>query len=76
MGSKSREVIYGGRIIGASDAGAICEAVMRPLMRFVPIKNVEQQGALMRHRTGDLLIRQRTHLINSLRAHLAELGLD
>src|ERR1039457_7435317 len=42
---------------------------------FVPIKSVEQQSALMLHRTRDLLIRQRTQLINALRAHLAELGL-
>jgi transposase len=59
----------------AADAAAICEAVTRPSMRFVPIKNVEQQSALMLHRTRDLLIRQRTQLINALRAHLAELGL-
>jgi transposase len=44
-------------------------------MRFVPIKSVEQQSALMLHRTRDLLIRQQTQLINALRAHLAELGL-
>ena len=44
-------------------------------MRFVPIKSVGQQSALMLHRTRDLLIRQRTQLINALRAHLAELGL-
>src|SRR4029450_4701712 len=44
----------------AADAAAICEAVTRPSMRFVPIKNVEQQGALMRPRTRDLLRRQRT----------------
>src|SRR6476660_3888225 len=50
-------------------------AVPRPSMRFVPIKSAEQQSALMLHRTRDLLIRQRTQLINALRAHLAELGL-
>ena len=44
----------------AADAAAICEAVTRPSMRFVPIKNVEQQSVLMLHRTRDLLIRQRT----------------
>ena len=60
---------------GAADAAAICEAVTRPSMRFVPIKSIEQQSALMLHRTRDLLIRQRTQLINALRAHLAELGL-
>jgi transposase len=59
----------------SADAAAICEAVTRPSMRFVPIKSVEQQSALMLHRTRDLLIRQRTQLINALRAHLAELGL-
>ena len=59
----------------AADAAAICEAVTRPSMRFVPIKSVEQQSVLMLHRTRDLLIRQRTQLINALRAHLAELGL-
>src|SRR5436853_5377837 len=59
----------------AADAAAICEAVTRPSMRFVPIKSVEQQSALMLHRTRDLLIRQRTQLINAVRAHLAELGL-
>jgi len=59
----------------AADAAAICEAVRRPSMRFVPIKNAEQQAALMLHRTRDLLIRQRTQLINAMRAHLAELGL-
>src|SRR5262245_36532935 len=59
----------------AADAAAICEAVTRPSMRFVPIKNKEQQAALAVHRTRALLIGQRTQLINALRAHLAELGL-
>src|SRR3974390_3206354 len=59
----------------AADAEAICEAVRRPTMRFVRIKSVEQQGQLMQHRTRDLLMRQRTQLINALRAHLAELGI-
>jgi transposase len=59
----------------AADAAAICEGVTRPSMRFVPIKSAEQQSALMLHRTRDLPIRQRTQLINALRAHLAELGL-
>jgi len=58
----------------AADAEAICEAVRRPTMRFVRIKSAEQQGQLMQHRTRDLLMRQRTQLINALRAHLAELG--
>ncbi len=43
-------------------------------MRFVRIKSAEQQGQLMQHRTRDVLIRQRTQIINALRAHLAELG--
>src|SRR5579863_7001748 len=59
----------------AADAAAICEAVRRPTMRFVQVKSPEQQGALMQHRTRDLLIRQRTQLINALRGHLAELGI-
>jgi len=59
----------------AADAAAICEAVTRPSMRFVPVKTAEQQSALMLHRTRDLLVRQRTQLVNAMRAHLAELGL-
>src|SRR6201993_5066724 len=59
----------------AADAEAIWEAVRRPTMRFVQIKSAEQQGQLMQHRTRDLLMRQRTQVINALRAHLAELGL-
>jgi transposase len=59
----------------AADAAAICEAVRRPTMRFVQVKSAVQQGQLMQHRTRDLLIRQRTQLINALRAHLAELGI-
>jgi transposase len=54
---------------------ADCEAVRRPTMRFVRIKSAEQQGQLMQHRTRDVLIRQRTQIINALRAHLAELGI-
>jgi transposase len=59
----------------AADAEAICEAVRRPTMRFVQVKSAEQQGQLMQHRTRDLLMRQRTQLINALRAHVAELGI-
>src|ERR1700682_2725015 len=59
----------------ANDAAAICEAVTRPSMRFVPIKTKEQQAALMLHRTRQLLVRQRTMLSNALRGHLAELGI-
>ena len=59
----------------AADAAAVCEAVTRPSMRFVPVKTTEQQSALMLHRTRDLLVRQCTQLINAMRAHLGELGL-
>jgi transposase len=59
----------------AADAGACCEAVRRPTMRFVEVKSADQQGRLMQHRTRDLLMRQRTQTINALRAHLAELGI-
>ena len=59
----------------AADAEAICEAVTRPTMRFVPVKTAEQQGRLMQHRVRDQLVRQRTQLINALRAHMAELGI-
>ena len=59
----------------ATDAEAICEAVTRPTMRFVPIKSKEQQSVLMLHRAREILIRQRTMLINALRGHLAEFGI-
>ena len=59
----------------AADAEAICEAVTRPTMRFVPVKTAEQQAVLMLHRTRDLLVRQRTKLVNALRGHMAELGI-
>src|SRR6516164_2464282 len=59
----------------AADAEAICEAVTRPSMRFVPIKDAEQQSVLMLHRARSLLVRQRTMLVNALRAHLAEFGI-
>jgi transposase len=59
----------------AADAEAICEAVQRPTMRFVPVKTSQQQSVLMLHRARDLLIRQRTMLANALRAHCAELGI-
>ncbi|MGO4678092.1 IS110 family transposase [Bosea sp. 2YAB26] len=59
----------------ALDAEAICEAVHRPTMRFVPGKTVEQQSVLMTHRARSLLVRQRTMLANAVRGHLAELGL-
>jgi transposase len=59
----------------AADAAAICEAVRRPTMRFVQVKSADQQAHLMQHRARDLLMHQRTQLINALRSHLAELGI-
>src|SRR5512141_3350082 len=50
----------------AADAEAICEAVQRPTMRFVPVKSAEQQAALLLHRTRDLLVRQRSSLISAI----------
>jgi len=59
----------------AADAEAICEAVRRPTMRYVQVKSAEQQAQLMQHRARDLLMHQRTQLINGIRSHLAELGI-
>ena len=56
----------------AADAEAIAEAVTRPTMRFVAVKSKAQQAVLMLHKTRDLLVRQRTMLINALRGHLGE----
>lgn len=58
----------------AADAEAICEAVTRPSMRFVPVKSVDQQAAAVLHKTRALLIKQRTMMLNAVRAHLAEFG--
>jgi transposase len=59
----------------ANDAAAICEAVTRPSMRFVPTKSEQQQSALMLHRSRQLLVRQRTMLSNAIRGHMAEFGI-
>ena len=59
----------------ATDAEAICEAVTRPNMRFVPTKTIEQQSCLMLHRARHLFIRQQTAITNSIRAYLAEFGI-
>src|SRR5438445_9951812 len=59
----------------AADAEAICEAVQRPTMRFVPVKTAEQQATALLHRGREQLVRQRTMLVNALRAHLAEFGI-
>ena len=58
----------------AADAEAICEAVGRPTMRFVPVKTADQQAAVLLHRGRERLVRQRTGLVNALRGHLAEFG--
>lgn len=58
-----------------TDAAAICEAVSRPSMRYVPVKSAAQQAALLAHRGRSLLIRQRTALINAIRAHCMEFGI-
>ena len=60
----------------AAYAEAICEAVTRPTMRFVPVKSAEQQAALALHRTRDLLVKQRTQLVNMIRGLLAEFGIE
>ena len=59
----------------AADAEAICEAMSRPTMRFVPVKTAEQQAALMLAGTRDGLIRRRTQLTNTIRGYAAEFGL-
>jgi transposase len=59
----------------AADAEAICEAVAKPNMRFVPIKTKQQQAILALHRARSLLVRQRTATINALRGLLGEYGL-
>src|SRR5262250_1435249 len=58
----------------AADAEAICEAVGRPTMRFVPVKTADQEAAVLLHRGRERLVRQRTGLVNALRGHLAEFG--
>lgn len=59
----------------AADAAAICEAMSRPAMRFVPVKTAANQAALMLHGTRDLLLKQRTMLVNAVRGHAAEFGI-
>jgi len=58
----------------AADAAAICEAAGRPGQRFVPVRSVENQAALMRHRARELMVGQRTAALNALRGHLSEIG--
>jgi transposase len=58
-----------------ADAAAICEAAGRPGQRFVAVRSIDNQAALMRHRARELLAGQRTAALNALRSHLAEIGL-
>jgi transposase len=58
----------------AADAAAICEAVSRPSMRFVPVKNEAQQAASGLHKVREMLVKQRTMLINGVRGLMAEFG--
>ena len=58
----------------AADAAGICEAVTRPSMRFVGVRTLENQATLMHHKAREMLVSQRTQLINALRGHLAEIG--
>jgi len=58
----------------AADAAAICEAVGRPGQRFVPVRSLENQAQLMRHRTRELLGGNRTRMLNALRGHMQEIG--
>jgi transposase len=75
-GREIRKLGHDVRLISAkkhtADAEAICEAAQRPTMRFVPVKSEETQGAAMVFRVRELLIRQRTQVINALRGHLTE----
>lgn len=59
----------------AADAAAICEAVTRPSMRFVKIRSIDNQAVLMHHKVREMLVRQRTQILNGLRGHLAEIGI-
>jgi transposase len=59
----------------ANDAEAICEAVTRPTMRFVPVKSAERQAALLDHKAREFLVRQRTQTVTAMRAHLGEFGI-
>jgi len=58
-----------------ADAEAICEAVSRPSMRFVPVKSEETQALLLTHKAREFLVRQQTQIVNAMRAHLGEFGI-
>jgi hypothetical protein len=59
---------------GAADVAAICEAVTRPSTRFVGVRSLEDQAMMMRHKTREMLVSQRTQLPSGLRGHLTEIG--
>lgn len=59
----------------AADAAAICEVVTRPSMRFVKVRSIDNQAVLMHHKVREMLVRQRTQILNGLRGHLAEIGI-
>ena len=59
----------------AADAEAICEAVARPNMRYVPVKALDQQGALSLHRVRSWFVRQRTAAIDTVRGRPTEFGI-
>src|SRR5690606_17644778 len=59
----------------AADAEALCEAMSRPTMRFVPVKSAQSQAALMLAGVRDRLVRSRTQLANAIRGYAAEFGL-
>lgn len=73
--TRVKAYVQRGKKNDATDAAAIAEAVTRPQMAFVPVKSEDQQAVLMLHRVRDLLVRQRTMLINGFRAHMAEFGI-
>lgn len=58
-----------------ADAEAICEAVSRPSMRFVPVKSEDTQALLMTHKAREFLVRQQTQIVDAMRAHLGEFGI-
>lgn len=58
----------------AADAEATCEAAMRPTMRFVAVKSETKQASAVVFKARDLLVRQKTQIINALRGHMAEFG--
>ena len=59
----------------AADDAAICEAVTRPSMRFVKVRSIDNQAVVMYHKVREMLVRQRTQILNGLRGHLAEIGI-